>query len=82
MKENNKKHSVGVDVSKKHLDAYAIIDRTFQQFPNTLKGIKKLIQWSIKKSECPFIVFELSGGYERKLENIVQDYHGVLYSNE
>ena len=69
---------IGVDVSKTHLDAYAIIDKTAMRFQNTSVGIKKLIQWSTKKAKCPLVVFEPSGGYERQLENTIQEYQDIL----
>ena len=37
--------TVGVDVSKAHLDAHLAPEGRAAQFPNTAEGIRRLIEW-------------------------------------
>jgi len=54
-----KKVYCGIDVSKKHLDAF--IDGQSVRYDNTLKGVRKLAQ-RVGERHC---VLESTGGYER-----------------
>lgn len=49
----------GVDVSKKHLDAF--MGKTTRRFDNTCEGVKALMNWAGNVH----YVFESTGGYER-----------------
>lgn len=59
--------SVGVDVSKDHLDAALHPGGEFRQFANTSPGIAALLKW-LGKREIVRIVFEATGPYHREFE--------------
>jgi len=56
---NEKKVYCGVDVSKKHLDAFN--GKTTRRFDNTCEGVTTLMNWAGNAH----YVFESTGGYER-----------------
>ena len=58
---------VGVDVSKKHLDAHELPSGRSKQFENTRAGIRALRRWL-----CPrvrWVVYESTGGYHLPMED-------------
>ena len=59
-------HTIGIDVSKDHLDAHKLPDGIARQFANTPAGIKTLIGWI--GPDPARIVFEPTGAYHRQLE--------------
>lgn len=59
--------SVGVDVSKDHLDVHRLPDGTAKQFTNDATGHRALIRW-LKPFQVDRIVFEATGRYTHKLE--------------
>lgn len=59
--------TIGVDVSKDHLDAHRLPDGAAKQFPNDDAGHKALIRW-IKTTMVDRIVFEATGPYSRAME--------------
>lgn len=65
--------SIGVDVSKKYLDAHCHQDQKFIRVTNDSTGINKLVKWSLVKGNSPLIVIEPSGGYEYLLERKVSE---------
>ena len=66
---NNKIQTIsclGIDISKHYLDCYHLPNKEKNRYNNDVSGIKKLLEWSIKR-KVTLIVFEPSGGYERLL---------------
>ena len=59
--------TIGVDVSKDHLDAHRLADGATRRFANTKGGHKALIKWL---TETPLyrVVFEPTGPYHRAVE--------------
>ena len=59
--------TIGVDVSKDHLDAHRLADGATRRFANTKAGHKALIKWL---TETPLyrVVFEPTGPYHRAVE--------------
>ena len=60
-------YTIGIDISKTHLDAFRQEDQAARQFENTPKGIRGLIRW-LGKTSVARIVFEPTGPYHRALE--------------
>ncbi|PNW25028.1 IS110 family RNA-guided transposase [Formosa algae] len=60
---------VGIDVSKKSIDAYCYQSQCFKVFSNELAGYKSLINWAKKhaKGGSVFYCFENTGYYSLKL---------------
>ena len=61
-----KQHTVGIDISKAHLDAYRLADGESGRFDNDLAGIQALIDWIGTRVEC--VAYEATGAYHRDLE--------------
>jgi transposase len=59
--------SVGVDISKDHLDAYLYPGGEARRFSNDAKGHRALIAW-LSPRKVARIVFEATGAYHRTLE--------------
>lgn len=59
--------TIGIDVSKDHLDAHRLPDGGAKQFPNDAAGHKALIRW-VKATPTDRIVFEATGPYSRAME--------------
>ena len=59
--------TIGVDVSKDHLDAHRLADGAARRFANDKGGHKALIKWL---AETPLyrVVFEPTGPYHRAVE--------------
>lgn len=53
-------HTIGIDISKIHLDAFRLEDQKARQFENTPKGIRALIRW-LGQTSVARIVFEPTG---------------------
>jgi len=60
-------HTIGIDISKSHLDAFRLEDETAQRFENTSRGFRALIKW-LGAIPVARIVFEPTGPYHRALE--------------
>lgn len=58
--------SIGIDISKNHLDVYFLPHQETKRFDNNEAGVKELISLLAQK-EPEIIVFEPTGGYERRL---------------
>ena len=61
-----KQHTVGIDISKAHLDAHRLADGHSAQFDNDAAGIRALIDWIGTSVER--IAYEATGPYHRDLE--------------
>ncbi len=58
--------TIGIDVSKKHLDLYHSLLKITKRYDNNSQSLAKLIKYIVSNPvDC--ILFEPSGGYERKL---------------
>jgi len=60
-------HTIGIDISKTHLDAFRLEDQAARQFENTPSGVRALIRW-LGQTPVARIVFEPTGPYHRALE--------------
>ena len=61
-----KQHTVGIDISKAHLDAHRLADGQSAQFDNDPAGFRALIDWIGTPVEC--VAYEATGPYHRDLE--------------
>ena len=59
--------TIGIDISKDHLDVHAHPEGSVQQFANDCAGHAKLIAWITPKQPTR-IVFEATGAYHRGLQ--------------
>ena len=59
--------TLGIDISKDHLEVHLHPERIVKQFANDRKGIAKLIAW-ITPRQPTRIIFEATGAYHRALE--------------
>ena len=59
--------TIGIDVSKDHLDAHALPAGTVLRVPNTARGIAQLLRW-IGAEPVARIVYEPTNRYHRALE--------------
>ena len=64
--------TIGIDVSKDHLDAHRLPDGATRQFANTRSGLTQLIRW-IGSSGVARVVFEPTGRYHLELERRLGD---------
>ena len=60
-------NTIGIDVSKDHLDAHALPAGTALRVPNTARGIARLLRW-IGAGPVARIVYEPTNRYHRALE--------------
>lgn len=58
--------TIGIDISKQYLDLYHSTLKQTQRYRNNTQGLKLLLAF-ITKNTVDCVVFEPSGGYERKL---------------
>lgn len=65
--EKMQNDTIGVDVSKDHLDAYRVVDGASRRFANDKRGHKALIKW-LAQTPVQRVVFEPTGPYHRALE--------------
>ena len=54
-----KQHTVGIDISKAHLDAHRLADGHSAQFDNDPAGFRALIDWIGTPVEC--VAYEATG---------------------
>ena len=60
-------HTVGIDISKSHLDAYCLEKKTTERFDNNAIGHRALIKW-LGALPVTLIVYEPTGAYHRAVE--------------
>jgi transposase len=65
--DNSLPQTVGIDISKASLDAYAYPSACERQFANTAKGLRDLIDW-LGQWQIDRIAYEATGAYHRQLE--------------
>ena len=59
--------TIGVDISKSHLDVFRLEDDAARRFENSAAGFRALVKW-LGKSAVARIVFEPTGPYHRAFE--------------
>ena len=64
--------SIGIDISKAHLDAYRHSDSAYQQFANTKQGFVALQRWIGTVSPAR-VVYEATGAYHKAFEATFRD---------
>ena len=62
-----KEHTIGVDISKSHLDAFRLGDDVAQRFENSAAGFRALSKW-LGKTPVARVVFEPTGPYHKAFE--------------
>lgn len=64
----NYKEVVGIDVSKKTIDAYCYQAQVHKEFKNDILGYKSLLKWVLKETKgvAVFYCFENTGYYSLK----------------
>ena len=60
-------YTIGIDISKSHLDAFHLEDETAKRFENSPRGFRALINW-LGAAQIVRIVFEPTGPYHRAFE--------------
>lgn len=70
------KHTIGVDISKAHLDAYRSSDEAHRRFGNDAAGFRALIDW-IGESDDP-VIYEPTGVYHGDFERALHAAGAVL----
>ena len=61
-------HTIGVDISKDHLDAFLLPEGTVQRFTNDRAGLRAFCKWLAPLS-VERIVYEPTGAYHRAFED-------------
>jgi len=61
-------YTIGVDISKAHIDAHILPGGKAGQFTNDQRGFRELIQW-IGRRKIERIVYEPTGAYHRNFED-------------
>jgi transposase len=62
-----KEDSIGIDISKDHLDLHRLSDGAHRRFANTTVGLAALARW-IGPQPPRRVVYEATGAYHRRLE--------------
>ena len=60
-------HTLGIDISKTHLDVFRLEDQAARRFENAPRGFRALIRW-LGQTPVARIVFEPTGPYHRPFE--------------
>lgn len=60
-------HTIGIDISKSHLDAFDLEGNEARQFENSAQGVRALQKW-LGTLAVTRIVYEATGPYHRRLE--------------
>jgi len=60
-------HTIGIDISKAHLDAFHLEDASPRRFENSPRGLRALAKW-FETVPLARIVFEATGPYHRAFE--------------
>jgi len=65
--------TIGVDISKDHLDVHCLPDGASRRFDNTPCGHRALLKWLKPKAAIARVVFEATGRYHRAFEQAAAD---------
>lgn len=60
-------HSIGIDISKSHLDVFHLETETAKRFENSAHGFRALRKW-LAPLAVTRVVFEATGPYRRAFE--------------
>ena len=60
-------HSIGIDISKSHLDVFHLETQTAKRFENSAHGFRALRKW-LAPLAVTRMVFEATGPYHRAFE--------------
>lgn len=60
-------HTIGVDISKSHLDVFHLDEQRVQRFDNTQAGLRALQKW-LGAGPLARVVYEPTGPYHRLFE--------------
>ena len=71
-------HTIGIDISKAHLDAHAAPDGRSARFPNDAAGFRKLIAWI--GPEAGRVAYEPTGSYHHDFEDALPKAGLPLYA--
>ena len=63
--------TIGIDISKAHLDVFRLSDEQYARFDNTQDGHKALLAWLGKPENVDCIVYEPTGRYHRAIETLL-----------
>ena len=63
---NHTPNTVGIDISKAHLDAHELPSQRAARFANDAAGIRRLTEWIGAPVQC--VVYESTGPWHRALE--------------
>lgn len=63
-------HTIGIDISKSHLDAFDLEGNEARQFENSAQGVRALQKW-LSTLDVTRIVYEATGPYHRRLETVL-----------
>lgn len=61
-------HTIGVDISKSHLDVFHLEEKVAQRFENTPGGLRALLKW-LGSTPPARVVYEPTGPYHRLFED-------------
>lgn len=64
--------TIGIDISKDHLDLHRLRDGANHQFVNSPQGLRALVDW-LRKATVRLIAFEPTGPYHRALEEALAE---------
>jgi len=73
-------HTIGVDISKFHLDVFRLEDGAAQRFENSAAGFRALVKW-LGGSQVARIVFESTGPYHKAFEAAFADRYPLVKVN-
>jgi transposase len=65
--EKMTEYTIGIDISKSHLDVFRLEDESARRFENSAAGFRALVKW-LGKGVVARIVFEPTGPYHRAVE--------------
>ncbi len=65
------KRSIGIDISRNHLDAHCLPEGGTRRFTNDPRGFEALIDWIGPDVDC--IAHEPTGPWHREFEETLQD---------
>lgn len=73
-------YTIGVDISKSHLDVFRLEDGAAQRFENSAAGFRALITW-LGKGSVARIVFEPTGPYHKPFEAALGEKYPLVKVN-
>ena len=72
--------TIGVDISKSHLDVFRLEDEAALRFENSAAGFRTRVKW-LGKSAVVRIVFEATGPYHRAFETKLSGQYPLVKVN-